>query len=227
MCVLIFVFPRIQIKYLDQDEFKDLKNLKRLRLDRNQLSIVVDNLFHRQKGLELLGERLGNFFPALVTLCIINFPRIINRNLYFSFRIDISWNRLAKISSKAFINLSNLTYLDISYNKLSSLEADCVKHLPRLESLNISGNILLNLLSIQPTLAGMNGLRSLSIADINNIPERFFEPLSNLRVLNISGARLGNETNNILGSKLKLKVSFGKQFFTGFLEEHKKGFKIP
>lgn len=45
-----------QFKYLDKDEFKDLRSLKRLHLDGNQLSVVVDNLFIRQKSLELLGE---------------------------------------------------------------------------------------------------------------------------------------------------------------------------
>jgi len=45
-----------QFKYLDKDEFKDLKYLKRIHLDGNQLSVVVDNLFNRQRSLEHLGE---------------------------------------------------------------------------------------------------------------------------------------------------------------------------
>lgn len=47
-----------QLKYLERDEFKDLKNLRRLHLDRNQLSVVVDNLFNQQKSLEFLGKIL-------------------------------------------------------------------------------------------------------------------------------------------------------------------------
>jgi hypothetical protein len=50
-----------QFKYLDKDEFKDLKSLKRLHLDRNQLSVVVDDLFNRQKSLEFLGEIIIEF----------------------------------------------------------------------------------------------------------------------------------------------------------------------
>ena len=45
-----------QLKYLAKDEFKDLKSLKRIRLDGNQMSAIVDDLFHRQKSLEYLGE---------------------------------------------------------------------------------------------------------------------------------------------------------------------------
>jgi hypothetical protein len=45
-----------QFKYLDADEFKDLKGLKKIHLDGNQLSVVIDFLFQRQRSLELLGE---------------------------------------------------------------------------------------------------------------------------------------------------------------------------
>lgn len=48
----------IQFKYLDKDEFKDLKYLRRLHLDGNQLSVIVDYLFQRQKNLLFLGEWL-------------------------------------------------------------------------------------------------------------------------------------------------------------------------
>lgn len=44
-----------QLKYLDKDEFADLKSLKQIHLDGNQLSVVIDNLFSRQKLLQYLG----------------------------------------------------------------------------------------------------------------------------------------------------------------------------
>lgn len=120
---------------------------------------------------------------------------------------DISRNRLAKISGKAFINLSDLTYLDISYNKLSALELDYMCHLLKLQTLNISGNVQLNLLDIRPVFQNLTELRSLSIADITNMPLGIFVPLSNLQVLNISGTHLNNETLQILNPLAKLKVS--------------------
>lgn len=120
---------------------------------------------------------------------------------------DFSRNRLAKISGKAFINLSNLTYLDISYNKLSALELDYMCHLPKLQTLNISGNIQMNLLDTRPVFQNLSELRSLSIADIANLPLGIFVPLSNLQVLNISGTHLNNETLQILNPLAKLKVN--------------------
>jgi hypothetical protein len=54
---LLLLFSLLaQFKYLDKDEFKDLRNLRRIHLDGNQLSVVVDFLFDHQKSLEQLGE---------------------------------------------------------------------------------------------------------------------------------------------------------------------------
>lgn len=149
---------------------------------------------------------------------------------------DISRNRLAKISGKAFINLSNLTYLDISYNKLSALELDYMGHLPKLQKLNISGNIQMNLLDIRPIFQNLTELRSLSMADITNMPLGIFVPLSNLQVLNISGTHLNNETLQILNPLAKLKVNqwgsklrfllFCQFFNLNFLSGHHLLFRI-
>ena len=124
------------------------------------------------------------------------------------FFTDFSRNRLAKISEKAFVNLSNLTYLDISYNKLSALELEYMRSLPKLRTLNISGNVQMNLLDSRQVFENLIELRSLSIADITNMPLGVFLPLSNLQMLNISGTHLGNETTQTLGPLKKLKVNF-------------------
>lgn len=63
--------------------------------------------------------------------------------------VDLSRNRLAKVTNGAFVNLSNLTYLDLSYNKLVKLESATVEPLKKLHSLNISGNIQMDLYDIR------------------------------------------------------------------------------
>lgn len=45
-----------QLKYLEKDEFKDVPRLTKIKLDGNQLSVVIDHLFEAQKGLEYLGS---------------------------------------------------------------------------------------------------------------------------------------------------------------------------
>jgi Leucine-rich repeat (LRR) protein len=119
---------------------------------------------------------------------------------------------LAKISGRAFNNLFNLTYLDISYNKLSALELDYMCHLPKLQTLNISGNVQLNLMEVRPVFQNLTELRSLSIADITNMPLGIFVPLSNLQMLNISGTHLNNETIQILNPLAKLKVNHAVKY---------------
>lgn len=63
-----------QLKYLDKDEFKDVPRLTKIRLDGNQLSVVIDHLFEAQKGLQFLG--IFNFFPfspfyICIYVCVI------------------------------------------------------------------------------------------------------------------------------------------------------------
>lgn len=120
---------------------------------------------------------------------------------------DISRNRLVQISANAFHGLSNLTHLDVSYNKLSALEHAYMQDLPQLQSLNISGNVQLDLNELPELFESMSQLRSLSIADITNLPLGIFLPLGNLEALNISGTHLVNETNRILSPFTALKVN--------------------
>lgn len=98
--------------------------------------------------------------------------------------------------------------MDVSYNKIPSFELDHKCHLPKLQVFNISGNENLNLLELQPALQKMTQLRSLSLADMTNLPLNMFAALSNLEALNVSGTSLGNDTGLLLEPLEKLKVQF-------------------
>jgi hypothetical protein len=86
-------------------------------------------------------------------------------------------------------------------------------HLPNLQTLNISGNVQLNLWDLQTVFKNLTQLRSLSMADISNVPMDFFEPLANLQALNVSGTRLGNETGLLLEPLRMLKVNPVRHLF--------------
>lgn len=45
------------MKYLEKGEFRDLKYVKYIKLDGNQLSVIIDNLFESQRNLEFLGNK--------------------------------------------------------------------------------------------------------------------------------------------------------------------------
>lgn len=130
---------------------------------------------------------------------------LVNINFYLSFS-DLSRNRLKRIESQAFNNLSNLTYLDISYNKLPALELDYMCHLPKLQIFNISGNVQFSSYDLSSVFHNMSELRSLSIADITNLPLDIFDSLNKLESLNVSGAGFGNDTSRILQQLIMLKV---------------------
>lgn len=178
-----------------------------MNLDGNQLSVVVDNLFQRQRSLEVLGKNvirfIYNWIHRYLNYSIVMIFRIL---IFWTFLSDLSRNRLAKISTNAFVNLSNLTYLDVSYNKITALELDSMHHLSKLKTLNISGNVQMNLLELRSVFENLTELNSLSMADITNMPLGTLLPLSNLKMLNISGTHLGNETTQVLGPLKKLKV---------------------
>lgn len=63
-----FFLLYFQLKYLEKDEFRDLRYLRKIRLDGNQLSVIIDNLFEFQKNL----EHLGNDTKEGKLLCIYN-----------------------------------------------------------------------------------------------------------------------------------------------------------
>lgn len=97
-------------------------------------------------------------------------------------------------------------------------------HLPKLQTLNISGNVQLNLLELSAVFQNMSELRSLSIADITNLPSDIFESLNKLQSLNISGAGLGSNISRILQPLIMLKVCINlymkfQRFFFQF-EKH-------
>lgn len=70
----------------------------------------------------------------------------------------------------------------------------------------------MNLLDISPVFENLTELRSLSIADITNMPLGIFVPLGNLQMLNISGTHLGNETSQMLDPLKVLKVEKTENF---------------
>lgn len=100
--------------------------------------------------------------------------------------------------------------MDVSYNEIPFFELDNKCNLPKLLVFNISGNEKLNLVELQNTLQYMTQLRSLSLADMTNLPLNMLASLSNLEALNVSGTCLGNDTGLLLEPLEKLKVIFFK-----------------
>lgn len=137
---------------------------------------------------------------------------------------------MAKISAKAFDSLYNLTFLDVSYNKLAHLEPEYMSKLKNLKTLNISGHTQMNLMEIRSTFQMLPELRTLSMADMGSLPLGVFISVSHIKVLNISGNHINNETLQILNPLTNLKVricvffnfnrsnSFNRNFYVLFIK---------
>lgn len=96
---------------------------------------------------------------------------------------------------------------------MPAIDLDYTCQLPKLETLNISGNMQLNMANLKSLFLNMSQLRALAMADFANIPWDMFAMLNNLERLNISGARLGNETGLLLEPLRTLKVELQSDFF--------------
>lgn len=64
--------PSTQLKYLEKGEFRDLKYVKTIKLDGNQLSVIIDNLFETQKNLEHLGNAKMRFMIKKIVIVHMN-----------------------------------------------------------------------------------------------------------------------------------------------------------
>ena len=183
-----------EFKYIASDEFRDLKNLQVLMLDGNQLPVVLERTF-------------GNNGPTggQTDLQVLSLAR----------------NRLAKVTSAAFANLTTLQELDLSYNKLDKLETQTFVPLAdTLRNLKISGNQI-PLTEVKYILQMVPKLRDLSLADmgINEMHIGIFVYLEQLRFLNVSGNHLVHFPAQVLSPISKLQeLDLSRNRFRGLDE---------
>ncbi|XP_063230521.1 insulin-like growth factor-binding protein complex acid labile subunit [Bacillus rossius redtenbacheri] len=150
-----------EFKYVDSDEFRNLRRLQVLRLDGNQLPVVLEKTFS--------GSPVDGHLDLR--------------------HVDLARNRLAVVTAQAFANLSTLRQLDLSYNKLDRLDA--ATFLPMadsLRSLNLSGNTV-PLAEVKYFLQQLPRLRDLGLADmgVSQLPADLFGYHEHLKTLNLSG----------------------------------------
>lgn len=181
-----------QFKYITKDEFQDLKKLQVLRLDGNQLPVVLEGTFSREKT------------PQLQAL-------------------NLARNRLAKVTTTAFINQTSLMELNLGYNKLSRIEtASFLPLADTLKVLDISGNNFA-ITELKYILQVVVKLKELSIADISlgksDIPLGLLVYLEHLKFLNLSGNHLMHFPSQVLAPVPKLnELDLSRNSFQGLDE---------
>lgn len=109
-----------------------MKRLTNVKLDGNQLSVVVDNIFQAQESLKYL-DLSRNRLAKITNYAFNNLS-----NLTF---LDLSYNKLSRLEELSIAPLKNLNILNISGNlqldlneiraTLQVLNYSTTKHIPK------------------------------------------------------------------------------------------------
>lgn len=173
-----------EFKYISSDEFYPLKKLQVLKLDGNQLPVVLDKTFAGASGS-------GSKYQQMDLQSI-----------------DLSRNRLAKVTVHAFANLTTLRDLDLGYNKFDKLET--ATFLPLAESLrtlNLSGNAVA-MSELKFIIQTVSKVKHLALADmgLTELPLGLFAYHEHLKLLNLSGNHFSHLTPQMLSPLTRLHV---------------------
>lgn len=156
-----------EFNHISADEFHSLRKLQILKLDGNQLPVILDRTFGNA------GTGSDKYNQGQTDLQVINLGR----------------NRLAKVTVLAFANLTTLRDLDLSYNKFDKLETATFQPLSEsLRTLNLSGNSV-PMSELKHIIQMVPKLRHLSLADmgLDDLPLGLFTYHEHLKFLNLSG----------------------------------------
>jgi Leucine-rich repeat (LRR) protein len=155
-----------RIKHINDDTFSHLKHLKYLNLESNQITTISDASFaHLTRLIHLnLGKNFIKQIPTKIFYTLINLERVDlsaqNQMLKiiddYSFdrqsnsrpikKIDLSKNRITKISNKAFCSMnesspySNIREIDLANNPLQNVNSCILRQLSKGLSEQSSGS---------------------------------------------------------------------------------------
>lgn len=182
-------------KYISSDEFRGLRRLKVLRLDGNQLPVILEGTFSGESTPNLQSLILSRNRLAKVTAAaFVNLTTLVELNLSYnkldiietstcvplaeSLRsLDISGNNIPVVEFKyilqVLVNLKNLSIADMSLGR-SDIPWGLFIYLENLAFLNLSGNHFMS------------------------VPEQLLVPLPNLKELDLSRNNLQGLSERLL-----------------------------
>jgi Leucine-rich repeat (LRR) protein len=160
-----------RLKHLHENTFAGLKNLKYLNLEANQIATIDDKAFEHLTRLATLnlGKNYIKHIPSLIFYRLVNLDRLDlsaqnqmlkeiddyafdrSSNAQTMRRVDLSKNRIARISNRAFCSRNhtypyvNVREIDLAANHLTGLNACILRQLSKgfseFQSLKISQSV--------------------------------------------------------------------------------------
>lgn len=173
-----------EISHISVSIFKELTQLKVLRLQINKLTKVKNSFLHLPM-LEFI-DLSRNRISMLTCSDFANLTQLNKLYLYS--------NKISKLLPCVFEGLNNLEILRLGSNKLLTIDTVFAKHLPSLKELQAT----FNKLSIihKESFKGLSSLTSLDLGDnqISEIEADAFSGLLNLTDLLLSSNRITDKT---------------------------------
>lgn len=130
-------------------KFVKLKNVINIPKNKN----FSKNLYFNEISMENMAkntkfEKLLYYFPNMVILNISrnsleHFSSCLLSKTTFLQNLDLSFNRIRKLTNLTFLNLNNLIFLNISNNKIIKITKNALRHLNSLKELIIIENQLI------------------------------------------------------------------------------------
>ncbi len=181
----------------------NIKTVKMLYLDNNQLTTIQPNAFAGLTNLQLLALNRNQ----LTTIPTNAFAGLTNLQWLY-----LNRNQLTTIPTNAFAGLTNLQWLYLDNNLLTTIQTKAFAGLNNLKVLALANNLLS---TIQPNaFAGLTKLTILNL-DYNQLTTQpnAFADLTNLKTLRLGENRLDEKTKEAIKEAIRkalpgVKITF-------------------
>ncbi|XP_052757161.1 chaoptin-like isoform X2 [Galleria mellonella] len=200
--IQVLDLSRDRLTQLSPEQFQNMRRLRHLRLNANELRSLPRDSFKNTvlEHLDLSQNQISIFPSSALTHVGFTLRRLelahnqleyldaaMFHAISFLHELNLANNALTVLSDNTFAGLSRLMVLDLSFNAIKTNFKELFHNLPRLRRLGLAG---IGLKSI-PHLPLAN-LTELNLSDnhISSFRESEVRQLGNLRVLNLARNRL-------------------------------------
>jgi Leucine-rich repeat (LRR) protein len=151
----------------------------------------VTSLFAYNPAITFIPKSIGEFFPKLrilrITKSSLRYTEYRDyKNLKHLHTLDLSWNKIERVSQCAFQYIETLVKLNLNGNQILALNEKTLMELPLLEEFSIRGNNIthLDFETFQNNLV----LREIDMSDnLLEVIEVNFQTMKSIKVINFQG----------------------------------------
>lgn len=199
----VLILQKIQINYLSSETFQGTQGLNKLIIKESSIESIDSNAF---KSLVDFIYEIEISHSKLDDLKFLNFVNSINQLTNIQY-LHITNNEFTRISSDlSLVKPSPLVVLNLSFNRINKIDSDAFGNLTNLARLNLKNNNLSGCLEQAPYSSLKNSLVRLSISHNRLTCLSEFELFENLQYLDLSFNLIETITNKTFQNLFNLYV---------------------